>query len=718
MRNPLLDGLNQQQKKAVLHKDGPLLILAGAGTGKTKVITHRIAYLIKNHGIKPSHILALTFTNKAAAEMRERAERLIGEKVSSKLILPYLGTFHSICAKILRTEARNLSIPHSFVIYDEDDQISIIKEIMEKLKISPEEIEPRTIAAIISRAKDDLLTPSQFSYIANSDLYQVVNEVYPLYQKALEKRGALDFSDLLLKSVELFRNKNVLEKYQKKFEYILVDEYQDTNYAQYVIVNKLAQKKRNIAVCGDDDQNIYTWRGATIQNILSFEKDYPDATVIKLEQNYRSTKNILDAAYHVIKHNVERKDKRLWTKNPRGEKISIYTAADEQDEASFVVETTKKYLENGISPGEICILYRVNAQSRVIEEALIKENLPYKLVGGVRFYQRKEIKDILSYLRFIHNPCDTTSLLRIINVPPRGIGKTVINQLTEFSRLAKIEPGEIIKKISERNRKPIISAEKKLSKNEALISFSKLIEKIQIEAKEKNLKQMIEKVIRNTHYIKWIDNGTDEARQRIENIQELLSSADKYKELPLDSALTLFLTDVALLEKEQNEDTLDPGKITLMTLHSAKGLEFEVVFIIGCEEGLLPHRNSKEDIAEIEEERRLCYVGITRSKKYLYISYADSRMIFGSRQKSTPSRFLSEIPYKYIQSESSYFEEEQSRNHEIQKALSTLKVGDRIRHKQLGVGIVESIDDEMVYILFDRGGRKALMLEYAQIEKL
>jgi len=708
-----LEELNSQQKRAVIYSKGPLLILAGAGSGKTKVITYRIAYLIQKCGIKPSEIFAVTFTNKAAQEMRERVKKIINIKADPQKFLPYLGTFHSVCVKILRKEANNLNISKNFVIFDEDDQLSIIREIIRKLKISPEDINPKRIVSVISRAKDDLVTPQMFSNTANTDDYRLIAEIYPLYQKELMKQNALDFGDILFKTVELLYKPEILKKYQNKFKHILVDEYQDTNYAQYLILNKLAQKHQCITVCGDDDQNIYTWRGATIQNIFSFENDYPTAKLIKLEQNYRSTKNILDAAYHIIKNNTQRKNKRLWTKNKTGEKVYVYQALDEVDEAVFVAQTVKKFMKEKISLGDIGVLYRVNAQSRVLEEMFIKERLPYKLIGGIKYYQRKEVKDIIAYLRFIYNPKDTSALLRIINTPPRGIGKKTLKQLNNLAKIAKMEPGEIIMKVSKKGRKPLIELEKTLFSNEKLRKFAYLIEKLQKESKTKRLENFINYLIKEIRYIDWVDDGTPQSQTRIENIEELITVAEKYKELPPQKAITKFLTDVALIDKESGEEKIDPNRVTLMTLHAAKGLEFRIVFLVGFEENLLPHYNSLNSLAEIEEERRLCYVGITRAKEKLYIAYTNYRSFMGMQQKSLPSRFLNEIPPKYIQVINN---EEVPPEAPPQKL--DIKVGDRIRHNIFGTGVVEKLDNEYIEIRFDNKTKKSFMIEYAPIEKL
>lgn len=722
-QSSLLDGLNKPQKEAVLHVKGPLLILAGAGSGKTRVMTHRIANLILNHGVKPSNILAVTFTNKAANEMKERIASLLKNPVK-RTVLPYLGTFHAVCAKILRQEAEKIGVPKTFSIFDEDDQVGLVKELLKKHNFTPEELPPRLVISIISRAKDDLLSPADYSALADSPLGEKIATLYPQYEKELKKRGALDFGDLLSKTVHLFREApEVLAKYQNKFEHILVDEYQDTNHAQYIIIKKLAEKHRNIAVCGDDDQSIYAWRGASVKNILSFEQDYPDAKVIKLEQNYRSTRTILDAAYYVIKHNISRKDKRIWTDNQKGSAITSFSAENSEDEAYYVARQIQELKTQGVSPQDIAILYRTNAQSRIIEEAMIREQIPYRIVGGFRFYQRKEIKDILAYLRVLVNPSDTSAVLRIINTPPRGIGSVTITKLRQLASLAKISIGKLLLRIAQDGSEAKqLKLEKSLFKNPKLKKLSGLLSALCDAASTLTPEATVKLVINKTKYMDYIKIDKKEAESRIENLEELVNAASRYKNtLGLEGVHSL-LTDIALMEKEDDSETAMVNKVTLITLHSAKGLEFNTVFMVGMEEGLLPHSNSQDSNNELEEERRLCYVGITRAKQKLFLVRANRRSLYGKEFDMEPSRFLFEIPEKLVKLENGYsgfsqpFDTSSASGDET--SFVTVKSGDRVKHPQFGTGVVSQIDGDIIYVTFGKSDRKAFMAEYSHLEKL
>lgn len=733
-QNSLLDGLNAPQKEAVLHVEGPLLILAGAGSGKTRVMTHRIANLVKYHGVLPSHILAVTFTNKAANEMKERIETLLKSPGNSakRAYLPYLGTFHAVCAKILRQEASHIGIPKTFTIFDEDDQIGLLKELYKKHNFTPEELPPRMVISIISRAKDDLVSPADYSALADSPVAEKIALIYPEYERELRKRGALDFGDLLSKTVRLFYDApKVLRRYQERFGYVLVDEYQDTNHAQYTIIKLLAKKHKNIAVCGDDDQSIYAWRGASVKNILSFENDYTDAKVIKLEQNYRSTRTILDAAYYVIKHNISRKDKRIWTDNSKGDTIVSYSAENAEDEASYIADKIKEAQTNGVSPQEIAVLYRTNAQSRILEEALLREQIPYRIVGGFRFYQRKEIKDVLAYVRVLVNPSDTSAILRIINTPPRGIGNVTINKLRELAKLAKIPIGKIVFRIAEGDKKQKqLDLEKSIFENTKLIKLSGLLCALRSAADTISPEEAVKLILKKTKYIDFVQADKKEAESRIENLEELVSAATRYKNQKGLEGLHALLTDIALMEKEDDSEKFSSNRVSLMTLHSAKGLEFNTIFIAGMEEGLLPHSNSRDTSAELEEERRLCYVGITRAKQNLYLVRAARRALYGKEFDMEPSRFLFEIPDKLIKLENSYspsafsdggtrFQSDQSNNSEDPQAQPiSVEPGDRVKHPQFGTGVVAQIEGDVIYVTFGTKDRKAFMAEYCHLEKL
>jgi len=669
----ILENLNERQQKAVTATDGPVLIIAGPGSGKTKVLTHRIAYIIKKKAINPTNILAVTFTNKAAQEMKTRVGSLLKKMVytnnpdNSKepinniqysifnIQYPIIGTFHSICVRILRQEAELIGYKKGFTIYDDNDQQTIIKKIMNDLQVSPEQFNPRAVLSHISNAKNELKNPKGFSDIADGYFQEQVSVVYSAYQKKLKENNSLDFDDLIMQTILLFLDKpEILKKYQNKFQYVMVDEYQDTNYAQYKLVDLLSKAHRNLCVVGDDWQSIYKWRGADIRNILDFEKNYSEAEVILLEQNYRSTQTILDASYQIISRNVNRKEKKLWSEKEAGEPIVIYEAADEKGEAEFVVSeiarlTSKKNRasllrqslsaedsdERAINLKDIAILYRTNAQSRSIEEAFLKYALPYKIVGGIKFYLRKEIKDLIAYLRFIQNPNDTASLERIINVPKRDIGQVTFGKIMSEIKKSGSDITEALSNLECEN----ISKERiKKIKN-----FAEIIKNCQKKMESAKISELLDYLLKSTRYEKHIKDGTDDGEKRWENVKELFSAVEKYDNLPAKENLKIFLEEIALAtDLDKIDDSQDA--VTLMTLHSAKGLEFSAVFIIGMEEGLLPHSRSIRDPSEMEEERRLCYVGITRAKKKVYLIFARIRKIYGSTQANTPSRFVSDIP--------------------------------------------------------------------------
>lgn len=639
--------LNPEQQKACQIPSGPILILAGAGSGKTTVITHRIAWLIKQ-GIKPYHILGVTFTNKAAGEMKERLRKLLSQKHTAVVSntksfkfqhFPLIGTFHAICAKILRQEIKILGFKPNFVIYDENDSLTAIKKVMRGLSIGQEKINPKAILARISGAKMELVSPEEYEAYASDFFEKKVLEIYRQYQKFLKQNNALDFDDLIFKVVEIFRKSpRVLEKYQQRFRHILVDEYQDTNHSQYVFVNLLAKKFRNICVVGDDWQSIYGWRGADIRNILDFEKDYPEANIIRLEQNYRSTQNILDASHEVISKNPNQKEKRLWTKKKQGTKPIIYEAFDEEDEARFVIREIKKIVSKNtkLSLNDFVVLYRVNAQSRALEEVFMEERIPYRIIGGVRFYDRKEIKDILAFLKLILNPQDCLSFRRIVNVPPRGIGSKTLAFVEKQTHLKSKDLIFVIKEM-------LALGKFSLKVRQAFSEFINLMEKLALKSKKLNISDLIDFLLKKSGYQDFLLANKAEGEERLENIQELKTVA-----APYHKDLRQFLEDVSLLSDIDELDEKNEA-VTLMTCHAAKGLEYEVVFMVGMEEELFPHSKSLTEPAELEEERRLCYVGMTRAKERLYLIFAQARKLFGSFFVGIPSRFLEDISDEFVQ---------------------------------------------------------------------
>lgn len=631
----IYDTLNPKQKEAVLHTDGPLLILAGAGSGKTRVLTHRIAYLIDECGVNPWNIMAITFTNKAAGEMRERVDNLVGFGAESI----WVSTFHSSCVRILRRHIENLGYTTSFSIYDSDDQKTLMRQVFKTLDIDTKQFKERSVLSAISSAKDKLITPEEFLLNAGGDFREKkTGEIYKEYQKQLKKNNALDFDDLIVKTVELFQNNpQILDYYQERFRYIMVDEYQDTNMAQFKLVSLLASKYRNLCVVGDDDQSIYRFRGADIQNILSFENTFPGTMVIKLEQNYRSTQNILDAANEVIRHNFGRKDKTLWTANGEGDKILFKQFDTAKDEADFVVRQIR---DSGYSYQDQAVLYRTNAQSRLLEERCIFYNVPYRLVGGVNFYQRKEIKDILAYLKTIANGVDDLSVIRIINVPKRGIGATTIGRVTAFASEHNMSFYDTLKEA-----KQIPGIGKAAEKISRFIAQMEVFRAMAY-SEEYSMKDLIDHILEDTGYEEELQQeGEIEAQTRLENIEELINKAAAYEEDSEHPTLDEFLEQVALVADIDNVDDTE-DRVTLMTLHSAKGLEFPKVYLVGMEDGLFPGMMSimSDDKTEMEEERRLCYVGITRAKKELVLTAARQRMINGETRWSKPSRFINEIP--------------------------------------------------------------------------
>jgi len=727
--NSLLTGLNKEQQQAVQHTEGPLLILAGAGSGKTKVLTVRIAHLLAQ-GVNPYEILAITFTNKAAKEMKSRVEGLVGD-VANRI---WLSTFHSFCAKFLRFELDNfLGYNSNFTIYDTSDSQAVIKAALKALNLDDKYYPVGAMIGAISDAKNKLLFASDFRKQARDFYQQKVADVYEYYERELRKNNALDFDDLLLVAVKLLQsNEAVLDKYSKRFRYVMIDEYQDTNHAQYLLAKLLASHWKNIAVVGDADQSIYAWRGADIQNILDFEKDYPNCTSIKLEQNYRSTKIILDAANAVIENNEGRPKKNLWTDKTEGAKIQHFTAQSEHEEAAFIGDTiAKKHDIHGVPYGDMAILYRTNAQSRVLEEALIKRALPYTMVGGTKFYDRKEIKDVLAYLRVLYNPFDDLSLLRIINVPKRSIGATTVAKLQDYARangtslFMTLTQLHLVDKIKGKTK-------------EKLEEFGILIFTLVAEMEDKTVLDILESILDRTGYLAQLEESTDPQDQaRAENIGELLSVAKDFQDTNPTGTVEDFLEQVALVNDVDSFEQ-EESKVTLMTLHAAKGLEFPIVFLGGLEEGLFPHSRTLMNPEEIEEERRLAYVGITRAEKELYISNATTRTVFGRTSSYLPSRFIDEIPEelvdglrakrkvpddikRHVPQHMSVTSRPVTKPIVRNEVIADWKVGDTAIHSKWGNGKVINVAGEgagmKLTIEFPTQGVRVVMAKFAPVKK-
>ena len=692
--------LNKEQQEAVLKTEGPLLILAGAGSGKTRVLTTKIAYLIEEIGISPYNILAITFTNKAAKEMSSRVYKMIGPKAKSAQI----STFHSFGVNILRENYEYLGYDKNFVILDSDDSLTVIKRILKEMNLDSKTYIPNAIRNKISSCKNEFISPSEYEKYALSDFDKVVLSVYRKYEDTLKKNNSVDFDDLLILPIKLFKkNPSVLQRYQDRFQYILIDEYQDTNEAQYILTKMISAKYRNICCVGDIDQSIYSFRGANYRNILNFEKDYKDAFIIKLEQNYRSTTNILDAANDVIKNNKERKDKRLWSDKGTGDKISYYRAFNGIDEAQYVTREIKNLINNGIEYENIAILYRTNAQSHVVEEELLKSAIPYRIVGGIGFYSRKEIKDVLAYLRLIYNEKDNISLLRVINTPKRGIGNKAVSNLIEKANLED-------KSIYE-----VLSSSKELE-------FKNLIERLKEYSLSLTLTELVDKILNETGLKKeYEDEKTLESDIRLENLEELKTVTRSFEERDGVVSLEEFLLEVSLVSDIAEYDD-DKNRVSLMTVHSVKGLEFDYVFIIGLEEGIFPHMNSLMLESELEEERRLCYVAITRAKEKLYIINARSRMLFGKDSVNPPSRFIKEINNDLLDSASSNFdivEEKINIEEKFYKEDVSYDVGDYVYHEVFGQGKVLSISGSLIEIAFKHPyGIRKLMKNHKSLSKI
>ncbi|MEC5424345.1 DNA helicase PcrA [Virgibacillus sp. C22-A2] len=731
----LLKGLNKEQREAVKHTDGPLLIMAGAGSGKTRVLTHRIAYLLGEKDVAARNVLAITFTNKAAREMKQRVQKLVGPEGEYM----WVSTFHSMCVRILRRDIDRIGYNRNFTILDSGDQLSVVKQILKNLNIDPKKFDPRAMLGQIGAAKNELITPEEFSNNVGNFYDKQIAQIYVAYQKMLQKNQALDFDDLIMQTIHLFKRvPEVLEYYQRRFQYIHVDEYQDTNHAQYFLVKQLASRFQNLCVVGDSDQSIYRWRGADISNILSFEKDYPASRSVFLEQNYRSTKSILAAANKVIGNNTGRKPKNLWTDNPDGKNIHYYQGATEQEEALFITDEIQELtLKKGYKPSDIAILYRTNAQSRAIEATFMKSAISYQMVGGHKFYERKEIKDLTSYLRLITNPEDDISFERVVNVPKRGIGKTSIDRLRAHADAHDISFYEAVKEVD------FTGVSKKAAN--ALAEFGSLIQTLSQQQEFLTATDMVEAVLERTGYERMLKNEqTIESQSRLENLEEFMTVTQDFEKTSEDKTLVAFLTDLALIadiDKVDEEDPDNQEKITLMTLHAAKGLEFPVVFLIGMEENVFPHSRSMMDEEEMEEERRLAYVGITRAEQELYLTHAKMRTLFGRTNMNPISRFINEIPEELVdgieQAKKSMFGgsfvQSQGQPAPIKRKAERMQkttgaeseawgTGDKASHKKWGIGTVVKVQGKGEAMELDIAfpapiGIKRVLAKFAPITK-
>jgi DNA helicase-2/ATP-dependent DNA helicase PcrA len=754
--SPLLSGLNDIQREAVLHTDGPVLIVAGAGSGKTRALTHRIAYLVRERDVAPGQILGITFTNKAAREMRERVEQLIGSGPAGGM---WILTFHSMCARLLRREHKHLGVPSGFTIYDDGDSERLIARIVRDLDIDPKRFPPKQLAAAIGRAKDQVLDADTFAQMASNFYEEIVAKVYHVYETRKREAGALDFDDLITETVRLFRDHpDVLRHYQERFRYLLVDEYQDTSRAQYELVNKLAERYGNVCVVGDADQGVYSWRGATIQNLLDFERDYPEATVFVMEQNYRSTGNILAAANAVIEHNTQRKPKELWTEAAPGELVTTFRGNDEHEEALFVASEIERLRdEEGFRYRDVALFYRTNAMSRVVEDIFVRTGTPYRVFGGVRFYQRREIKDVLGYLRLLLNPQDVVSFRRVVNMPKRGIGDATVAALESFAASEGIDVVEACRRVDE------IAVLNTRAKG-AVAGFNQIMAALRAHDDDgAGPARMVDFAATESGYLLELEaERTIEAQGRIENIQELSGVAMETAAREPDAGLAEFLELVSLVGDQDEYDEED-STVTLMTLHIAKGLEFPVVFVVGMEDGVFPHFRSMTDTHELEEERRLAYVGITRAQRRLYLTHAWSRTLFGQTNYNPPSRFLAEIPAALLdakesetrvhRSSSRYAAQGQGRAQhagggysvvglpgqgaevQVQPGWSppqpsgvpkhdapAITAGDTVQHERWGEGVVVTTtgygDDAEATIRFAEVGEKRVLLAYAPLRKV
>jgi DNA helicase-2/ATP-dependent DNA helicase PcrA len=740
----ILRDLNPAQREAVQHTQGPLLIVAGPGSGKTRVIAHRIAYLSAHEDVHPYRIVAVTFTNKAAREMRDRVFALLGEGAGSM----WLGTFHAICARILRADGAAIGIERAFTIFDDDDQQALMRRVLGELGIDPRKFAPRAILSAISRAKSELASPSAYAASVRDYFGEITARAYERYQTLLEENNGLDFDDLIMRTVALLRgHESVLQKYQQRLLHVLIDEFQDTNVAQYQLARQLAGGHGNICVVGDPDQSIYSWRSADIRNILNFERDYPNAKVVYLEQNYRSTQNILESAHAVISANQQRKEKQLWTEQSAGEPIVLFEAYNDTEEADFVAAEVQELLKNGARPRDVAVMYRTNAQSRSLEEAFIREGVRYRIVGGTRFYERKEVRDIVAYLRVIYNPFDRVSFERVVNVPPRGIGDKTLDELSRWADDLGVPPYAALQLLKEdRQPRPHRLASRSVA---VLLSFLDLLNSLIDEAKGRGPAALIGAVCERIGYRGYLleeyrnerEDGLEGGMVRWENVQQLITLASQYDGMEPEGALPQLLEDVALVSDADGYDT-QADAVTLITLHAAKGLEFPVVFIVGMEEGVLPHVRSFDDPNQLEEERRLCYVGITRAKEKLYLVRAFRRFFMGSTLHHPPSRFLRDLPEQLIDTRRTIEEgaaEMRYRGPSLARlrrgGLATREprpaapsdamfaAGDHVRHARFGDGVVVSCivtpEDQEVTVAFKGGGGvKKLLLSYAPLERV
>lgn len=730
MLEDLLEGLNSEQRRAVETTEGPLLIQAGAGSGKTKTLTHRIAYLIATEKAAAYNILAVTFTNKAAKEMRERVAKLLSEDSDNRSFMPYMGTFHSICVRILRQDGEAVGIPRSFVIFDEADRMQAVKQACKQQMIDEKSFPAKLLASLISNAKNEMLTPEEYANQAGSTPAQrAAADIYPLYERALHDAAALDFDDLIQRTADMLASQpDIRAKWRRRFKYVMIDEYQDTNAAQYKLVKLLTNEKDNIAVVGDDWQSIYSWRGADFRNILNFEKDYPKCTIIKLEQNYRSTKHILDAAHAIITRNQQRSDKKLWTDAGNGMPVQMLQVVNERAEGEALVRRIRNAVDGGFRRyNHFAVLYRTNAQSRSVEETFIHYGVPYRIVGGQRFYDRKEIKDIMAYLRLIYQPEDKISFTRAVNIPSRGIGEKTLDTFFGWQRLNKMT---LLEALTEAQTCEELTARA----IKGLTEFGDLLATMRDIMKDAPPAGLIDSLIRRLDYYNYLTDGTPQAESRVENVKELMSVAQNYDEQGMD----VFLEEVSLVSDVDQAD-FNGNAVTLMSLHASKGLEFPVVFMIGMEETVFPHSRALYDQFEMEEERRLCYVGMTRAREELYMSYASGRMLYGGVQHNPPSRFLAEVDAKFQPADSSIgFGGAQAhgasvlRSSDVQdeditprppvsdepRYVPDLNEGDTVRHQLFGVGTIVEMDGENATIYFKGKGARKLNISFAPLEKM
>jgi DNA helicase-2/ATP-dependent DNA helicase PcrA len=719
VHNTLLTELNEAQRQAVVHDKGPLLLLAGAGSGKTKTLTHRIAYMISEGLVRSDQILAVTFTNKAAKEMRERLAHLLGENANNRSFMPWMGTFHSVCVRMLRRDGEHIGVPRNFIIFDDSDRLSVVKSAMKALGINDKSYTPRGVLSMISSAKNELVDPETYAMTAHLPLQRIVADVYPRYERARKEAAALDFDDLISETVRLLRDVPELRaKWQQHFQSVLIDEYQDTNAAQYNLIKLFLNERNNLCVVGDDWQSIYSWRGADFKNILNFERDFPGATTIKLEQNYRSTKNILDAAHLIISKNEHRSEKKLWTDLGDGSPVQTMYAHSEAHEGELILNRVMTSVNARVRRySDYAILYRTNAQSRALEESFLRNGIPYRVVGGVRFYDRKEIKDIVAYLRLLYQPQDRASFMRVANIPARGLGAVSLERFLSWQSMSGLS---IVDALQQVTMIPKLTSKAR----QAFETWGILLGSLAEAQTTLTPADFIELVIKKTDYLDYLDDGTPQAEDRIENVRELVSVAKEYGELGLSG----FLEEVALIS-DLDGMTQAEDAVTLMTLHAAKGLEFPVVFMPGMEEGIFPHSRALMEPSEMEEERRLCYVGMTRARQELYLSCASSRLLFGSVQHNVPSRFLSDIGAQpaFYEPSLQYASgsplgtpmglPETDEPYIVRDDDVELEEGETVKHHMFGVGTVVAIEGQNVSIAFSSGVKK-LNMAFASLERV